>query len=176
LVSNPVALFPTDNNGVVFDIPEIPAGGAVNVQGSLYFGIGTESNNQLAGATIYQFPLTAYLNTVAYGAGFDSGTAYFGLLNNGVFAFPTCGVIYCPASPTALSVEIAGANGEATILDVVAADISPAQNQAMTADSMYVGPSYGGNTVTLGFSFFYGRRILYTWGTGTTGQNAFIAF
>jgi hypothetical protein len=175
LVWNPVALFPTDNNGVVFDIPAIPASGAVNVQGSLYFGLGTESNNQLEGATIYQFPLTAYLTTGTYGAGFDSGTPDFGLLNNVVFDFPTCGVIYCPASPTALSVEIAGANGEATILDVVAADITPELNQGMTADSMYVGPSYGGNTVTLGFSFFYGRRIIYTWG-GATGQNAFIAF
>jgi hypothetical protein len=55
----PVASFSTDNNGVVFDIPEIPAGGAANVQGSLYFGLGTESNNQLEGATIYNFPLTA---------------------------------------------------------------------------------------------------------------------
>jgi len=174
-VWNPVALFPTDNNGVVFDIPGIPASGAANVQGSLYFGIGTESNNQLEGATIYQFPLTAYLNTGTYGAGFDSGTADIGLLNDGVFGFPTCGVIYCPASPTALSVEIAGANGEATILDLVAADITPDLNQGMTADSMYVGPSNGGNSVTLGFSFFYGRRILYNWG-GTTGQNAFIAF
>jgi len=176
LVQNPVALFPTDNNGVVFDIPGIPASGAVNVQGSLYFGIGTESNNQLAGATTYQFPLTAYLTSGAYGAFFDSGTADIGLLNNGVFGFPTCGVVYCPATPTAFSVEIAGANGEATILDVVAADITSELNQGMTADSMYVGPSYGGNNVTLGFSFFYGRRILYTWGTGTTGQNAFIAF
>lgn len=175
LVWNPVALFPTDNNGVVFNIPAIPAGGAVNVQGSLYFGIGTESNNQLGSATLYDFPLTAYLSTGAYGAGFDSGTPDFGLLNNGVFGFPTCGVIYCPASPTALSVEIAGANGESTILDVVAADITPELNQGMTADYMYVGPSHSGNSVTLGFSFFYGRRILYNWG-GTTGQNAFIAF
>jgi hypothetical protein len=175
LVWNPVALFPTDNNGVVFNIPAIPAGGAVNVQGSLYFGIGTESNNQLGSATLYDFPLTAYLSTGSYGAGFDSGTPDFGLLNNGVFGFPTCGVIYCPASPTALSVEIAGANGESTILDVVAADITPELNQGMTADYMYIGPSHSGNSVTLGFSFFYGRRILYNWG-GTTGQNAFIAF
>lgn len=175
LVSNPVTLFPTDNNGIVFDIPAIPAGGAVNVQGALYFGLGTESNNQLDGATIYQYPLTAYLNSGKYGAGFDSGTPDFGLLSDGVFGFPTCGVIYCPASPTALSVEIAGSNGEATILDVVAADITTDLNPGMTADYMYVGPSYNPNTVTLGFSFFYGRRILYNWG-GTTGQNAFIAF
>lgn len=175
-VWNPVALFPTDNNGVVFDIPGIPAGGAVNVQGSLYFGLGTESNNQLEGATIYNFPLTAYINTGSYPAYFDSGTPDIGMLSDGVFGFPTCGVIYCPASPTQLSVEIAGANREFTILDIVAADDTPEQDQGMTADSMYVGPSYGGNNVTLGFSFFYGRRILYTWGTGTTSQNAFIAF
>lgn len=175
LVTNPVALFPTDNNGIVFDIPAIPAGGAVNVQGSVYFGIGTESNNQLEGATIYQFPLTAYLTTGKYAAGLDSGTPDIALLNDDVFGFPTCGVIYCPASPTALSVEIAGANNEATILDVVAADITPEQTQGLTADSMYVGPAYGGNSMTLGFSFFYGRRILFNWG-GTTGQNAFVAF
>jgi hypothetical protein len=64
------------------------------------------------------------MNTGTYSASFDSGTADFGLLNDGVFGFPTCGAIYCPTSPTQLSVEIAGANGEYTILDIEAADIT----------------------------------------------------
>jgi len=51
-VSNPVASFAGDNNGVVMQLPAVPTGGAPSITGSLIFGIGTQSNNQLpSGAT-----------------------------------------------------------------------------------------------------------------------------
>jgi Protein of unknown function (DUF3443) len=49
-VSNPVASFPVDNNGVSIQLPAIPATGATNVAGALVFGIGTQSNNALGSA------------------------------------------------------------------------------------------------------------------------------
>lgn len=52
-VQNPVALFPTDNNGVVIQLPAVPAGGAVSVTGSLIYGIGTQSNNALGSAKVH---------------------------------------------------------------------------------------------------------------------------
>ena len=55
-VSNPVASFVKDNNGVIIELPQVAVGGTLGVssgQGSLVFGIGTQTNNALAnGATV----------------------------------------------------------------------------------------------------------------------------
>jgi len=52
-VTNPVALLPTDNNGVLVQLPNVPLGGMSSANGSLTLGIGTRSNNGPAGATAY---------------------------------------------------------------------------------------------------------------------------
>ena len=51
-VQNPAAMFAADNNGVLIQLPAIPASGAATVTGSLIFGIGTQSNNALGSATV----------------------------------------------------------------------------------------------------------------------------
>jgi hypothetical protein len=68
-VRNPVSAFATDNNGVIVELQEVPVGGAAAqetngsvptpVTGSLVFGIGTQSNNGLSGATVLAID-TAY--------------------------------------------------------------------------------------------------------------------
>ena len=63
-VQNPVALFPTDNNGVVIQLPAVPAGGAVSVTGSLIFGIGTQSNNALGSAKVLTVDAIGNITTV----------------------------------------------------------------------------------------------------------------
>jgi hypothetical protein len=50
-VSNPVASFATDNNGVIIELPSVAASGVASVTGSLIFGIGTQSNNGMATGT-----------------------------------------------------------------------------------------------------------------------------
>jgi len=51
-VRNPVSMFATDNNGVILELPAVPIGGQADVLsgGSVIFGIGTQSNNALAGS------------------------------------------------------------------------------------------------------------------------------
>ena len=44
-LQNPVALLPTDNNGVVFRLNSVPATGAPNADGQMILGIGTRPNN-----------------------------------------------------------------------------------------------------------------------------------
>ena len=45
-VQNPVGMFTSNNNnGVIIDLPSVPAGGSPAVNGSLIFGIGTQGNN-----------------------------------------------------------------------------------------------------------------------------------
>ena len=51
-VSNPVAAFAKDNNGVIVELPSA-SGPEASLSGSLIFGIGTRSNNGLGGATVY---------------------------------------------------------------------------------------------------------------------------
>src|SRR5439155_124561 len=51
-LQNPVALFSADNNGVILQLPSVPAAGAATATGSLIFGIGTQSDNGLGGATV----------------------------------------------------------------------------------------------------------------------------
>ena len=64
-VENPVAAFSTDNNGVEIQLPSVPPATAeTSVTGSLFFGIGTQSNNQLNGATVYTIdPTTGNIST-----------------------------------------------------------------------------------------------------------------
>ncbi len=52
-VQNPVASLPTDNNGLIVQLPEVAAGGAPSLTGSIVFGIGTQSNNSPSGVTRY---------------------------------------------------------------------------------------------------------------------------
>jgi len=45
--ANPVAVFPTDNNGTIIRLPALPSMGQASVKGELVFGIGTRDNNAL---------------------------------------------------------------------------------------------------------------------------------
>jgi hypothetical protein len=76
-VANPVALFPTDNNGVIVELPSASSS-AASLSGSLVFGIGTESNNQL--------PSSATVFTLAC----DAFTTVFGGQTFGVTDTATC--------------------------------------------------------------------------------------
>jgi uncharacterized protein DUF3443 len=62
-VSNPVAAFTTDNNGVIIQLPSVAASGTAAVNGSLIFGVGTQSNNMLGSATVFNLGSGGYLTT-----------------------------------------------------------------------------------------------------------------
>ena len=115
-LQNPVALFSADNNGVIIELPAVSAP-EVSLSGSLVFGIGTQSNNGLNGATVYGVDdsgnfITTF-NSVAESQSFlDSGS-------NGFF-FSDASILpcsdldddfYCPSSTLNLSATNAGASG-----------------------------------------------------------------
>ncbi len=176
-VWNPVALFPVDNNGIVFDLPGIPPTGAANVQGSLYFGVGTEANNQLGSATQYQLPLIAQFAGQTFPGGIDSGTPDIGFLSDSLVGLPMCGAYYCPSDPTTFTVEMVGANDEGVTVDLAVADPTSALDQGLTADYALMGQGYN-NSVVLGFPFFYGRKVFYNYGSQNASQGPapYVAF
>jgi hypothetical protein len=61
-VTNPVTALPTDNNGVIIDLPTVNLGGEPNANGYVILGIGTQTNNVANVAT------SGNANFQAYGA------------------------------------------------------------------------------------------------------------
>jgi hypothetical protein len=178
-VPNPVTMFANDNNGVLIQLPAVSNGGAANVQGSMIFGIGTQSNNALGSATVYAVPdggsnagdITTIFNGTNYPESFiDSGSNGLFFLNSSVAGVPaSCSdqnSWYCPSSsPDSLSAQNQGTNMSSPVS--VSFTIENADtlfnNGSNTAFSTLGGSecSAGGANCAFdwGLSFFYGRNV-----------------
>jgi len=115
-VTNPVALVPLDNNGLAVELPSVPAGGAVAVNGSVILGIGTRTNNVPQGVDVYPVDARGDFVTSLDGASF---VAFLDTGSNGLFfgssSLPQCASPdtgwYCPANTTSFAATNAGAGG-----------------------------------------------------------------
>jgi len=166
-VQNPVALFATDNNGVLIQFPAV-SGAEPSVTGSLIFGIGTQSNNGLGGATVYAAdPNTGNFTTVFKGVTYqddaflDTGSNGFYFLDSSITGIPTCTNFtfwYCPANTLNLSAVNQGTNGAMGTVkfsignaDTLTANVNDAAVSALG------GPSPG--LFDWGLPFFFGRSV-----------------
>ncbi|HKF98195.1 MAG TPA: DUF3443 family protein, partial [Steroidobacteraceae bacterium] len=184
---NPAVKFATDKNGVIVELPAVGATGTKEpLQGTLVFGIGTQSNNGLGGARklpmcdgsnnsatcvlngqILAGTVSASLNGTQYVASYiDSGS------NANFFptSIPSCpkpnNGFLCPASTTDESAMLTGTDGT-----MLAADFSignanalfsptPCTPNCLVAFSNLAGDGAGSpNSVDLGLSFFFGRNV-----------------
>ncbi|WP_422449411.1 DUF3443 family protein, partial [Thermoanaerobacterium sp. DL9XJH110] len=79
------------NNGVVLSLPAISSAGQGVTVGTLYFGVATQSNNAMSGATVLQTnPRTLNVSATYKNASFpdsflDSGSNFF-FLNDSTIA------------------------------------------------------------------------------------------
>jgi hypothetical protein len=173
-VTNPVAAFAVDNNGAALTLPGIPVGGVASATGTLVFGIGTQTNNQLGAATVYTVDnrgnfTTTYKGT-SYTASFlDSGS-------NAIFfddpSITTCGNgFYCPANPLTLSATIASAAGVSTPVSFTIGNVGtlPASVTAAPAGGTAAGL---GHTFDWGLPFFFGRTVFVAISGATTPAGA----
>jgi len=168
-VPNPVTLFSLDNNGVLVYLPSVPAGGVPPVNGSIIFGIGTQSNNVLQSATVYTVPasgasagaITTTFNGVAYPGFLDSGSTGIFFLDSTTTNLATCTVQgatwYCPTSPAALTATNQGANGNQGVVNFSIENANTLLNSGNTAFSTLGGPLPG--SFRWGLAFFYGRSV-----------------
>ena len=173
-VTNPVSMFPSDNNGIIVSLPNlINANGDSSVQGELTFGIATQADNSLpvTGLTV----LGADPETGDFTATYNGGTAQLqALIDSGTAAYasddPTmaactssAGVFigyYCPAvSPQSVFAVNAGVgvnNASSTVQFAIADPTTFVANAAAFINLARVG---GSARFTYGMPFFYNRKI-----------------
>jgi len=185
-VQNPVSLFTTDNNGVLINLPSVPATGSATVSGSLIFGIGTESNNALGTAIVYTTSATGDFTVTYSGTAYpqsfvDSGSNALFFLDSVTSGLATCApnaAFYCPASTTPFTVTPMGQNGNSGSLTFSIANIDSlvTANPTFAAYSNAGGPFPG--AFDLGLAFFYGRPVFVAIEGKTTpgGSGPFYAF
>jgi hypothetical protein len=173
-LQNPVWMFATDNNGVLIQLPAL-ASAAPSVSGSLIFGIETQSNNALNGATVMPVAANGTITTVFNNTNFpnsfiDSGSNGIFFLNTTVSGIPTCASpnadFYCPNGTQNLAATNRGTNGSSK---AVAFSVANAQMLFSTgsnaAFSQLAGPNPG--IFDWGLPFFFGRSVL----TAIEGQS-----
>ena len=182
-VQNPVSSFGLDSNGVVLQLPALPATGALSARGFLIFGVGTRANNQLGSAHVVSMNSSGFYFTTGYkGRNYTMGFLDSG--SNGVYfddpAIPICSGsytdFYCPintvtvsasipvlgAAPVSVNYEVANAN---TLFTSVAstgnfafANLSaPMNNPVPAIDPLH--PNQFNPSFDWGLPFFFGRSV-----------------
>jgi hypothetical protein len=171
VVPNPVSAMPADNNGVVVSLPSISAGGQKTAAGIVYFGIGTESDNQ-PGSNVQAYLLDSNssdenyltLNTVFGGT---AGPGFFDTGSNGYFfndsSITECDDWYCPKSTLAESAtneSVGTAASNVVNFQIANADTLFDTDDAALDDlggTLDGGSSYDG--FDWGLPFFFGRTV-----------------
>jgi hypothetical protein len=172
-IKNPVPLFATDNNGLVIDLPSVSNSGATSVIGSMIFGVGTQSNNQVSGSTLLMTNASGNITTVF--AGRQLTDSFLDTGSNGLY-FDSSTIVgctgnaigfYCPASLTALSATLSGTNGLSIpvtfAIDNALNLFAGVSNIVLPTLSGTIGSS---RTFDWGLPFFLGRRVAF----GIEGQ------
>jgi hypothetical protein len=176
---NPVAAMSVDNNGTIVSLPASPTAGEASMTGTLYFGIGTQTNNGLGSATV----LTTTSSTSPNGAGlitvnFNNAALANSFIDSGsnLYVFSDSALsqctqkdytdYYCPTSPVTLTTTLVGATGASVSANIV---INNAYNFFQSNNAVV--PGIGGPPSTfsqsnvypqsfdLGLPFFYGRNV-----------------
>jgi len=188
-VANPVARFADDNNGVIISLPAISSTGAEAVNGSLIFGIDTQTNNALGNARIIRTTpdqgtfTTVYNNQTLHYSLFDSGSSAYYFSDS---AIPVCDQadpyapgFFCPTTTQSLTATVRGADGMSAALDFTVAsahDLVGAHPGYWAFNN--VGAPSGTGTFIWGLPAFYGRTV-YTAIEGQTtsaGAGPFFAY
>jgi hypothetical protein len=185
-LQNPVSLFAADNNGTIIELPAVSSSGAVSVSGSLVFGIGTQSNNGLGGATVLTLNGNGEFTTTFMGHQYsesfvDSGSNGIFFLDTSATGLPICNdasFFYCPSSATNFSATNQGQNGASTAINfsVADADVLFANNNPNFVFNNLAGPNPG--AFDWGLPFFLGRNVFIAIEEKSTpgGTGPFVAY
>jgi Protein of unknown function (DUF3443) len=185
-LKNPVALFAADNNGILIDLPAVSTAGSNLVTGTLTFGIGTQTNNQLTTSTVMTSSSTGMLSTLFSGK--TLSTSFIDTGSNGLFfdssSIPTCASggnagFYCPTALTTFSttlVSTGSATSQVSFSIDNALKLFASSNRA--ALPTLAGPIGDALTFDWGLPFFYGRKVFLgiEGSASSSGTGPFYAF
>jgi Protein of unknown function (DUF3443) len=192
VVVNPVSSFPADNNGIVVSLPSVPASGAASAEGTIYFGIGTESDNRPATVTVLTadanpdsldfLEIDTSFNGNTAGGIFDTGSNGYFFNDSGIPECSDAPDFYCPASTlseSATNQSVNGASSNAASFEVANAESLFDSDGAAFDDlagSFDGGAEYDG--FDWGLPFFFGRTVyLGIAGTSSSlGAGPYIAY
>lgn len=184
-VTNPVAAFASDNNGVVLQLPSIPAAGQASASGTLTFGVGTESNNGLGTATLLTADNLGNISTSFGGLTYpdsllDSGSNALYFADSTLAASPCPqgsggSLFYCPGTTQDLSATNQGANGNTTPVSFQIADLAQISSSNFAIND--VGGPMTSGYFDWGLPFFYNQTVFIllenTTNGGTYGAYAY---
>lgn len=178
-VTNPVAMFAADNNGIIVNLPSLQnSNGEATVQGQLIFGLATQTDNELpaAGLTVLGAdPKTGDFNSQYCGAAactastpslptlIDSGTDAYAFNDPAIVGCQTGQWVgyLCPATPP-LSVQAVNTGvGTHNATSTVSYAIENPDTKFLPGMAAYGDlAGVGSTTVSIwGMPFFYGRKI-----------------
>jgi hypothetical protein len=174
-VQNPVTLFPTDNAGVIIELPAVAATGGGATAGALVFGIDTQTNNASSILTtaltldpVHGYVSTTLNNTAYPNSFFDTGSnaLYF----DATSSEPTLTlctdtpntIYYCPSGTESFSAVVLSTSAVPINIPftVASADSLLASGGSLFAFSNLAGTTPGG-VFDWGMPFFYGRNVYF---------------
>jgi hypothetical protein len=162
-VTNPVSNFATDNNGVIVQLPAVPASGLTSTAGSLVFGIGTQNNNGLGTAAVYttdptQNTFSAQYKGTTYSYAFiDSGSNALFFDDTSITQCSGGSLFFCPATALSLSAVVQGLNGTSASVGFQVGNAGALVGSGASAMNDYAAQQ--ASTFDLGLPFFYGRNV-----------------
>jgi hypothetical protein len=179
---NPVGAMASDNNGILVQLDPVSHPSAASVSGTLYFGVGTQGNNDPGSTRMFTLDnsgtFTTHYNGAAMTGFIDSGSnAYY--FNDSTL--PPCGdapFFYCPPTSVAKSASIVGVNGTSATVGFTVDNADQIFNSQAAAFPGLAGPSAGlgggaGSAFDWGLPFFFGRKVFLLFEgksvSGTTG-------
>lgn len=186
-VSNPVALLPSDNNGLQLTLPLPAASGVSSLAGTLVFGLGTSASNPLGGAMLLTLnPNDGTLTTNRQGQSFDQSVIDSG---SSAYYFPDTSLpacpqgdpgdgFYCPPMSLAGQAILSGQNGSHSSVSftIANADALFRNGPSDTAFPQLGGPlpSSGltAQTFDWGLPFHYGRTVSVLFEQRTLGATS----
>jgi hypothetical protein len=183
-VTNPVALFATDNNGVIVELPSVAADGQASATGALVFGIGTQSNNALGSATVYSIDFTTGNFTTTFNSTVYTDESFLDTGSNGYYfqdsSIPPCSDnpdFYCPTIPVNLTATNQGTAYQGTGTGSGTVNFTIGNADTLTGNAL---SELGGTVITdgsgpanyfdWGLPFFFGRNVFVSiYGTTAPG-------
>jgi len=172
-VSNPVALFATDNNGVILTLEAIPAAGQTTASGTLIFGINTQSNNALGTAFVLTADsqgnfTTTYKGQTLSASFIDSGSNGLYFPDSTITVCPStqsnpdANEFYCPPSTLSETAAMQGQDGLSNSVPFTVANLNNINGSFYASDAL-AGPAPSNSNLGAyfdwGLPFFYGKRV-----------------